>query len=91
MLCSHLVASFSDELAQFQEIFALSLPDRKDRRVPLERAANATNITLTVLDAVRDEEISKDKYPKGWVVDGDDSHKVGEIGCLRSHVMTWEK
>lgn len=54
-------------------------------------AANATNITLTILDAVRDEEIPKDEYPKGWVVDGEGSHKVGEIGCLRSHVMTWEK
>lgn len=82
--------SIANRTLGFQEIFALSLPDRKDRRVPLEKAANATNITLTVLDAVRDEQIPKDKYPKGWVTDGDD-HKVGEIGCLRSHVMTWEK
>lgn len=54
------------------------------------KAANATNITVTVIDAVRDEEVPEDKYPKGWVSNVTD-HKLGEIGCLRSHVMTWEK
>lgn len=81
---------FSDRLKQFQNIFALSLPDRKDRRLPLVRAANATNITITILDAVRDEQIPKEKIPEGWAVDGHEP-KYGEIGCLRSHVMTWEK
>lgn len=81
---------FSDRLKQFQDIFALSLPDRKDRRLPLIRAANATNITITILDAVRDEQIPQEKIPEGWGVDGHEP-KYGEIGCLRSHVMTWEK
>lgn len=84
------LTTLSDELKQFQEIFALSLPDRKDRRLPLVRAANATNITITILDAVRDEQIPKEKIPEGWAVDGH-TPKYGEIGCLRSHVMTWEK
>lgn len=82
--------TFSDRLKQFQDIFALSLPDRKDRRLPLIRAANATNITITILDAVRDEQIPQEKIPEGWGVDGH-KPKHGEIGCLRSHVMTWEK
>lgn len=80
----------SDGLKQFQDIFALSLPDRKDRRLPLVKAANATNITITILDAVRDEQIPKEDIPEGWGVDGHEP-KHGEIGCLRSHVMTWEK
>ncbi len=86
----HFSNNLSDRLKQFQDIFALSLPDRKDRRLPLIRAANATNITITILDAVRDEQIPKEKIPEGWGVDGHEP-KRGEIGCLRSHVMTWEK
>lgn len=84
------VITFSDRLKQFQDIFALSLPDRTDRRLPLIKAANATNITITILDAVRDEQIPQEKIPEGWGVDGHEP-KHGEIGCLRSHVMTWEK
>jgi len=55
---------------------------------PLLSAANATNITVTVLDAVRDAEIAKDKFPKGWI---ENFHAVGEIGCLVSHLRTWNK
>lgn len=90
LLVLNSLITFSDGLKQFQDIFALSLPDRKDRRLPLIRAANATNITITVLDAVRDEQIPQEKIPEGWGVDGHEP-KHGEIGCLRSHVMTWEK
>ena len=42
----------------------LSLPDRLDRRVPLLAAANGTNITLTVLDAIRDRQIPQSDWPK---------------------------
>ncbi|MCJ1224985.1 hypothetical protein MMC12_001632 [Toensbergia leucococca] len=73
----------------FQQIFALSLPERADRRIPLINAAKATNISFTSLDAVRDKEIPKDEWPKGW--NSDNEHKEGELGCLISHKRTWEK
>ncbi|CAF9908545.1 MAG: hypothetical protein ALECFALPRED_004670 [Alectoria fallacina] len=73
----------------FQHIFALALPDRFDRVRPLLDAANATNINVTILDAVRDKQIAEDAWPKGW----SENHekKVGELGCLMSHVRTWKK
>jgi len=73
---------------QFQEIFALALPDREDRTKPLLDAAKATNLTLTVLNAERDSEIAKDAWPKDW---NENDHAKGELGCLISHVRTWNK
>jgi len=55
---------------------------------PLLDAANATNITLTILKAVRDAEIARDSRPNGW---REEDHVVGEIGCLVSHLKTWNK
>ncbi|KAG8525285.1 uncharacterized protein KY384_008929 [Bacidia gigantensis] len=72
----------------FEKIFALALPDRKDRVRPLLDAANATNITITVLNAVRDSEISETGKPKNWP---GERHRAGELGCLVSHVRTWNK
>lgn len=79
----------ADRGAQFQHVFALALPDRIDRVQPLLHAANATNINVTVLDAVRDRQISEDARPEGWSDHPD--KKVGELGCLMSHVRTWKK
>lgn len=45
-------------------------------------------MTFTVLDAVRDAEIEKTAWPKDWKKDG---HKIGELGCLISHVRTWNR
>lgn len=42
----------------------LSLPERGDRRKPLLAAANATNLTITVLDAIRDRQIPQSDYPE---------------------------
>ena len=42
----------------------LSLPERGDRRTPLLAAANATNLTLTVLDAIRDRQIPQSDWPQ---------------------------
>lgn len=65
------------------------MPDRSDRVQPLFDAANATNINVTILDAVRDKQVSENSWPKGW----SDNHekKVGELGCLMSHVRTWKR
>ena len=81
--------ALADIREQFQHIFALALPDRFDRVRPLLDAANATNINVTILDAVRDKQIAEDAWPKGW----SENHekKVGELGCLMSHVRTWKK
>lgn len=49
---------------QFEKVFVLSLPEREDRRAPLLAAANGTNITLTVLDAIRDRQIPQSDWPK---------------------------
>ncbi|KAL9124181.1 MAG: hypothetical protein Q9217_006467 [Psora testacea] len=74
----------------FQNIFVLSLPDRVDRREPLIAGANATNMTLTVLDAVRDRQIPESEWPESWATNGW-TPKEGELGCLMSHVKTWRK
>ena len=60
-----------------------------DRAQSLLDAANATNINVTILDAVRDRQIPKDAWPKHWGEQRDP--KEGELGCLVSHVRTWRK
>ncbi|KAL9631098.1 MAG: hypothetical protein Q9164_006074 [Protoblastenia rupestris] len=80
--------AISNSTLGFQKIYALALPDRKDRIRPLLEAANATNISVTVLNAVRDAEISNDSWPNNW---NQENHRVGELGCLVSHVRTWNK
>jgi len=40
------------------------LPERGDRRAPIVAAGNATNLTITVLDAIRDRQIPQSDYPK---------------------------
>ncbi|KAK3170291.1 hypothetical protein OEA41_009678 [Lepraria neglecta] len=72
----------------FQAIYTLALPEREDRTQPLRDAANATNLTLTVLNAVRDAEISRESWPSEWK---EEEHVEGEIGCFMSHVRTWNK
>ena len=79
----------ADLREKFQHVFALALADRMDRVQPLLEAANATNINVTILDAVRDKQIPKDAWPKGW--SEHPGKKVGELGCLMSHVRTWRK
>ena len=64
------------------------MPDRRDRSQPLIHAAVATNINVTVLNAVRDKEIPEETWPESWNAG---SHQVGELGCLVSHVRTWNK
>jgi hypothetical protein len=106
LLRPNLVRRVSNGYEQFEKVFALALPDRKDRIIPLLGAANATNITLNIVDAVRDAQVPKESIPKvgfaavwrrafadyckGWGKEGY-NHKSGELGCSRSHVMTWEK
>lgn len=48
--------------------------------------ANATNITLTLLNAVRDDQIPLADHPEGWKTE---EHSLGTLGCLVSHVRTW--
>ncbi|KAL6720022.1 hypothetical protein ACLMJK_001943 [Lecanora helva] len=71
----------------FERIYALVLPGRADRTRPLLNAAKATNLNLTVLDAIRDKDIAKEFWPQDWK----DDHTTGELGCLVSHVRTWNK
>ena len=79
----------ADSRQKFQHIFALALPERSDRIQLLLDAAKATNINVTVLDAVRDAEIPEHTWPIGWSDNPD--KKVGELGCLTSHTNTWKK
>ena len=51
-------------------------------------AGNATNIDITILNAVRDADIAHDDLPDRW---NNQNHRVGELGCLVSHVRTWNK
>ncbi|KAG8528874.1 uncharacterized protein KY384_006563 [Bacidia gigantensis] len=74
----------------FQNVYVLSLPDRSDRREPLLAGANATNLTITVIDAIRDRQIPKSDYPIDWSTNGWVA-KEGELGCLMSHLRFWRK
>ena len=76
----------TNHATQFETIYALALPGREDRTQPLLDAANVTNLTLTVLNAVKDTDIDHADYPKGW---NEENHRGGELGCLASHVRTW--
>ena len=77
-------------MIQFQKMFVLSIPDRSDRRAPLLAGANATNLTITVVDAVRDRQIMPNDRPESWGSDGWEP-KEGELGCLMSHLRAWRK
>ena len=73
-------------MKQFHKLYALSLPGHEERRRPLVAAANATNLTLTVLDAVYGNEVPDAEKPPRWT-----TYKEGELGCLISHRLTWRK
>ena len=73
-------------MGQFHKLYALSLPGHEERRRPLLAAANATNLTLTVLDAVYGSEVPDAEKPPRW-----NTYKDGELGCLLSHRLTWRK
>ena len=79
----------ADNGQKFQHLFALALPERWDRTQLLLDAASATNINVTVLDAVRDAQIPEHTWPIGW--SENTNKKTGELGCLTSHVNTWKK
>ncbi|KAL9099742.1 MAG: hypothetical protein Q9163_004808 [Psora crenata] len=78
----------SNSTLGFQKVFGLALPERQDRIRPLVEAANATDVSLTLLNAVRDAEIAPDSRPQGWT---EENHRAGELGCLVSHLRTWNK
>ena len=71
---------------QLEKVYVMSLPGREDRLAPMLDAANATDISLTVLSAVSDDQIEGKDRPKGWDQDG---HALGVLGCLMSHARTW--
>ena len=52
-----------NETFQFQKIYALVLPDRQDRAIPLLAAANATGLDIEIVTAYRGSEISQDEIP----------------------------
>ena len=80
----------ADMLLQFQNILALVLPDRSDRLGPLFATANATNLSLTIVDAKRDKDIPTDDIPQQWGTNGWHPEE-GQLGCSYSHIMTWRK
>lgn len=58
-----LEGSLFDESFQFQKIYALVLPDRQDRAIPLLAAANATGLDIEIVTAYRGSEIPQDEIP----------------------------
>ncbi|KAL9099228.1 MAG: hypothetical protein Q9163_005243 [Psora crenata] len=70
--------------------FKSFLGNRGDRRSPLLAGANATNLSITVIDAIRDKQIPHSDWPQGWGTNGW-VPKEGELGCLMSHARTWRK
>ena len=69
-------------------MYAIALPGRTDRIKPLLDAAQATNLSVTVLSAVRDNDIERDAWPKTW---NETNHEIGELGAVVSHVRTWHR
>lgn len=42
----------------------MALRERQDRIIPLKDAAKAVNMTLTMFDGIKDEDITKEHIPK---------------------------
>ncbi|KAI9824328.1 MAG: hypothetical protein M1819_000888 [Sarea resinae] len=70
----------------FQKIFYLSLPERQDRRQPLLAAARASDINITLFDAVRGVDVPVDERPPPYLDETNSEHSSGKLGCLMSHM-----
>lgn len=53
----------ADGFQQFQEVAVISLKSRPDRRKGIVDAARTTNISLTILNAIKDEEMLTQYVP----------------------------
>jgi hypothetical protein len=94
-LWPNLVRRVSNGYEQFEKVFAIALPDRKDRIIPLLDAANATNITLHIVDAVRDAQVPKENIPKVgfaavWRRAFADYSRVGGKRVIITNRANWE-
>lgn len=71
---------------QFQKIFAIALKDRQDRIVPLLQAANATNMTIQMVDGVKDVDVTEEQKPKVVLqrISNSRGHSLTEAGVGKS-------
>lgn len=99
------VEAHADRSPQFEKILVLTLPEREDRRAAIMGAANATNMTLENVGAIRDEHIPESAQPPvrcpimAMFLSpanrcqhwNETKHRSGELGCFMSHVKAWRE
>lgn len=67
----------------FQEVFVVTLPERKDRLDSITVQAGVTGINVRVSDGVDGKTVPVKTLPQGMTVD---YMKYGGIGCWRAHL-----
>ena len=72
----------------FQQIFAIGLPDRTDKRDTLTLAASLTSINLSWMEGVRPNEISEKAVPPTWNFE---NQKPSVLACWRAHMNVIER
>ena len=73
----------------FQEVLAIGLKERYDRRDVLTLMASYQNVQIEWQEAVRGEDIDRSQWPPSW--GRNQIRPVGELGCYRSHLNALRK
>ena len=76
------MSGLTDNVIQFQKIFAVNLPERTDHRDGLILASAVSGISVEFIDGVRGETISTKALPAGY----DESLNLSRIGSWRAHM-----
>src|SRR2546423_3110889 len=79
-MCSCL--ALTDNVVQFEKIFAINLPERTDHRDGLILASAVSGISIEFIDGVHGESISTKALPAGH----DESLDLSRIGSWRAHI-----
>jgi len=84
----HYDKSIANGTLGFQEIFAIGLGDRSDRRDSFQLAADVTNIKFTWVDGVAPGKMNPKSIPPAYKLD---FVLPGVVGCWRSHMNVIRK
>lgn len=74
----------ADTFAQFQKIFAVSLPSRSDHQDALTLAASLTGLQIDFMDGIRASDIDSKTLPPG----AEEFTTRGALGAWRAHMNT---
>ena len=70
------------------DVTARLLPQRAG--TTLQEDANATDLDVTIFDAVLEEDVPQAEIPPTWAT-GDFHPTKGHLGCMTSHRRIWQQ